>query len=314
MKKLIFILLGITVCTLLLYWFIPNHVVIKRSIIVNNNPKGIYRALTNKDEWTKWWPGNYDSNTRQLKWHDNIFEHKGFTSNYILLTIKNPLFNISANMVLVPAQTRMQNIYWVAATPTSYNPVKRVQAYMAAKSLEDDMESILSSIEKYYSDTVNLYGVKIERDFVKDSALIFTYDSVKGYPSSEKIYSLVNDLRNHIKAFSAIATDSPMLNVYTADSVWFFTKVAIPTNRALPSVGKISYKWMLGHGNILTADVQGDSKKVQAAFTGVENYVHDFELASPAIPFCKLITNRLAEKDSTKWNTRIYYPVMYYKD
>jgi len=314
MKKLLFIFIAVIVCSALLYWLIPNHVTVKHAVTINNNPKGIYRALTNKNEWKKWWPGNADSVTGQLKWHDNIFEYKGYTSNTVLLNIKNPLFTLSADLMLVPVQMKAQNIYWGTVVPTSYNPVKRVQAYLAAKSLEEDMQFILSSIEKFYSDTTNLYGVKIERDFVKDSTLIFTYDSSKGYPSTEKIYSLINNLREHIQAFSAVAADSPMLNVFTTDSIHYLTKVAIPTNRALPSVGRITYKWMLGHGNILIADVQGDTKKVQDAFISVDNYVHDFELTSPAIPFCKLLTNRLVEKDSTKWRTRIYYPVMYFKD
>lgn len=314
MKKLLIAIIAAAVISLLLYWFIPSHAVVKSAVAVNNNPKGVYRALVTKEEWKKWWPGSYDNKTGELKWHDNTFEYKGYTSNAVLLNIKNPLFSISANIMLVPSQMRTQNIYWNAVVPTSYNPVKRVRAYLAAQSLEDDMQAILLSIEKFYTDTSNLYGVKIERNKVKDSALIFTYDSVKGYPSTEKIYSLINILRDHIKAFSAVATDSPMLNVYTTDSVYYLTKVAIPTNKALPSIGRISYKWMLGNGNILTAEVEGDNRKVQDAFTGVDNYVHDFELASPAIPFCKLLTNRLAEKDSSKWKTRIYYPVMYYKD
>lgn len=314
MKKLLLVFAALILCSVLVYWLIPNHVIIKTNVAVSNNPKGIYRALTNKNEWQKWWPGEYDNNTGQFTWHDNTYEYKGFTSNSVLIRVKNPLFNISADMILVPAQMNTQNIYWGAVAPTSYNPVKRVQAYLASQSLKNDMQAILSSIENFYRDTTNLYGVKIQRDFVKDSALIFTYDSAKGYPSVEKIYSMVNTLRDHIKAFSAAATDSPMLNIYTSDSVYYLTRVAIPTNKALPSAGKISYKWMLAHGNILTADVQGDSKKVQNAFNGVDNYVHDFELAAPAIPFYKLLTNRLAEKDSTKWTTRIYYPVMYYKD
>lgn len=314
MKKLIIGFSIVAVLSILVYLIIPNFVTVKRSVEIYNNPRGITRALSNENEWSKWWPGNYDKQKGVFILHDNSYSFEGFTGNAILLKIQNPLFTVSTKMILVDAQRHVQNIYWGFITPTSYNPIKRVKAYLAATSLEKDMGLILSSINTFYADTVNLYGVKIERNFVKDSTLIFTYDSVKGYPSNEKIYSLINTLRDYIKASSALATDSPMVNVYTSDSIYYLTKVAIPTNKPLPSAGKIQYKWMLGNGNILTADVTGDSKAVQRAFAGMENYVHDFELASPAIPFSKLLTNRLAEKDSTQWRTRIYYPVMYYKD
>lgn len=315
MKKWIFILTVFALGFICLYVFIPTIVTVNKTAAINNNPKGIYRALTNSSEWYKWWPGTYDSAKGALKLNDNIYRYKGFTSSSVMVNIENPLFTVPANVLIIPNEMRSQNIYWGVAIPTSFNPFKRLQVYMAAKSLKKDIQSILAAAEKFYADTANLYGgIKIRRDFVKDSSLVFTYDTSAGYPSSEKIYSLVNELRNYITVFSAKAVDSPMLNIYTADNRHYLTKVAIPTNKPLPSAGKISYKWMLARGNILTADIQGDSKKVEQAFTAVDNYVHDFELASPAIPFYKLITNRLAEKDSTKWKTRIYYPVMYYKD
>ena len=314
MKKWIIALSVIVLCFIAVYAFIPNIMAVNSKAAINNNPKGIYRALTNINEWYKWWPGTYDSAKGELKLNDNIYRYKGFTSSSVLMDIENPLFTVSANVLMVADEMHTQNIFWNPVIPTSYNPVKRLRLYIAVNSLEKDLETILISAQKFYTDTVNLYGIKINRDFVKDSSLIFTYDSSSGYPSTEKIYSLVDELRNYISIFSAKEVDSPMLNIYTEDSIHYLTRVAIPTNKPLPSSGKIAYKWMLANGNILTADVQGNSKKVDKAFTGIDNYVHDFELVSPAIPYYKLITNRLAEKDSTKWKTRIYYPVMYYKD
>jgi hypothetical protein len=162
--------------------------------------------------------------------------------------------------------------------------------------------------------TANLYGLDIRRELVKDSALISISDSSIGYPSSEKIYSIVDQLRQYIQKQGAVASDSAMLFTYTKDNLHYQVKVALPTSRRLPSKGKIEYRWMLGGGNILVTDVKGGPQTIDSAFAIVENYVQDHQLVAPAIAFYSLITNRLAEKDSTKWITRIYYPVMYYYD
>jgi hypothetical protein len=42
----------------------------------------------------------------------------------------------------------------------------------------------------------------------------------------------------------------------------------------------------------------------------VQKYKDDYQRVSPAIPFYSLITDRLKEPDSSKWITKIYFPVM----
>jgi hypothetical protein len=62
-------------------------------------------------------------------------------------------------------------------------------------------------------------------------------------------------------------------------------------------------------GNILVAEVKGGPYTVTNAFNSLHDYVTDHDLQSPAIPFQSLITNRLQQPDSTKWITKIYYPI-----
>ena len=172
---------------------------------------------------------------------------------------------------------------------------------------------MLSNIKQYYTSNASLYNLDIRREIVDDSTMISTFDSTRGYPSTEKIYSLIDKLRAYIGSQQALATDSPMLNIYSRDNKTFFIRVAFPTNKTLPSKGDIAFRKMLYGGNILTALVKGAPNKADSAIGTMENYLSDFELESPAIPFYSLVTNRLAERDSTKWITKIYYPVMFYK-
>ena len=67
---------------------------------------------------------------------------------------------------------------------------------------------------------------------------------------------------------------------------------------------------MLPGGNILITEVKGGPEEIKKAYRQVELYISDFQRVAPAIPFESLVTDRRAEKDSTKWITRIYYPVM----
>jgi hypothetical protein len=105
-------------------------------------------------------------------------------------------------------------------------------------------------------------------------------------------------------------TGNPMLNVHTTDSINYLTRVAIPIDKRLPSVKNIEHKWMMGGGKILVAEVRGGPSSINNALRQMENYIHDYGRTVPAIPFQSLVTDRLNLPDTTKWITKIYYPVM----
>jgi hypothetical protein len=67
---------------------------------------------------------------------------------------------------------------------------------------------------------------------------------------------------------------------------------------------------MLGGGNILITEVKGGQNEITNAYKQIQNYVSDYNRSAPAIPFESLVTDRRKEPDSSKWITRIYYPVI----
>ena len=172
------------------------------------------------------------------------------------------------------------------------------------------LNRILNEIEYFFSKTENIYGSVIEEKLVEDSVLIFTDTISEGYPSTKFIYSLFGNLRKNILDNSVKETGHPMLNVSTTDSIHYHVKVALPVDKEMPATGNISYKKMMKMGNILVSEVKGGPYIINQAFKQMELYVTDHERMAPAIPYFSLVTDRMEEADSSKWVTRIYYPVM----
>ncbi len=312
MKKwIIAIAVLVAVLTSLLFIFIPNTIVVNKSIMIGNNVKGLKRALSANENWHKWWPGTADG--KDLLFSNNSYSVNDIAFSSVFITIKHNNLDTKSSITFIPVTTDSTKLDWEIQLPTSLNPIKRLQTYFFSGSLQKDIPMLLTNIKSYYSSTAQLYDLDIRRENVKDSTMISTFDSTRGYPSTEKIYSQIDKLREYIGSQQAFATDSPMLNTFSKDNRIFFTRVAFPTNKTLPSKGDIAFRKMLYGGNILTAVVTGPPNKADSAIGIMENYLSDYELASPAIPFYSLVTNRMAEKDSTKWITKIYYPVMYFK-
>ncbi len=62
-------------------------------------------------------------------------------------------------------------------------------------------------------------------------------------------------------------------------------------------------------GKILVTEITGGKNEITAAFAKLKTYMEDNRLVAPAIPFEMFVTNRVEQTDSTKWITKIYYPI-----
>jgi hypothetical protein len=307
----------IAVCILLvisvayLYLIIPNTVSLHKNLTFATNPQGFSRVLSNEKNWEKWWPGEKLNNGQPA------FQYKGYTYtisekryNSFLVSITDGSIQVNTSLNFVPVSNDSVHLIWIGQSPTSTNPLKRFQLSQKLNELNDDMENILASIQSYFSKQENIYGRNIQQIPVTDSLLVSTYATSKNYPTTEFIYGLIDELKNYIADQSAKETGYAMLHVTTTDSISFLTRVAIPVEKRLPSSGNISYKWMMPGGKILVTEVKGGPSAIQKTFRELENYVHDHRRVAPAIPFQSLITDRIKEKDTSKWITKIYYPVM----
>ncbi len=317
MRKWIATVLTI-ICLLLasLYLFIPAEMVLQKDVEIKMNQQAVKRLLLDENNWHKWWHGDestlVDKYTKQsVLFNENTYTIKDIKYSSVLFTIlhkNNALATSSLDIIATSKDT--VKLYWETIIATSKNPITRLQQYFSARQIKKDMSILLNKIELFFSEPSNVYGIDVRQELVVDSILLSTYDSVKNYPSTEFVYSLIDRLKNYIDAQHATITGNPMLNIFTKDSITYLVKVALPVNKKLPASGKISYKWMLPGGHILVTDITGDSTVIDRASKQMELFVNDYQKIAPAIPFFSLVTNRMQEKDSTKWITRIYYPII----
>ena len=315
MKRWIIIsLVIIALAFVAIYIFIPDVIHIKRTDTINITADGLNRIVFNNKKWNKWWPGKTPVNTAANtgfynEYKNNIYEVIGNDYGILSVIIKNRLFFSNTNILAIPKRADSLQLIWTGDIPTSYNPAKRIQIYLASKKLEADMDMILKRLRTNFNSPDEIYGIKLQYENVKDSFLISTFKLANFYPSSADIYELVGKLKNYAKNYSAEETGYPMLHVIRQDSSKWLTKVAIPINKIVETSGEISFKRMLGGGKILMTEIQGGPGKIKNALAQMDNFVLDYHYTMPAISFQSLVTSRIAETDTTKWVTRIYYPV-----
>jgi hypothetical protein len=201
---------------------------------------------------------------------------------------------------MIGFETSMDNHQW--------SPIARVQYYIYAKRIQSKLDHVLEAAKNYYNYSKGIYGFEIVETKVKDSSLITIDQTLMDTPSIVQIYQMVNQLEQYILSQNGKAKGAPMVNITRLDEKEIYTQVAIPIERDIPANGDFVIKKMV-LGNLLSVEVQGDQKRVNDAFEATKQYINDKQKSSPAIPFIIYNTNRLLEKDATKWKSTINYPI-----
>ena len=308
MKKIFLVLLMF--CILIyaaIYFLIPQKIYFAKAVYVKTNLNSVKRFLYDENNWDIWWPGvsELNSDVHKFKNYEYTIQRKMYEGMDII--IKHDGKNIPSFLHLVSANRDSTAIEWKGEMEETNNAIKKMYAYFFATQVKQNISEILASAKVFLEKKENIYGYNINQEKVKDTLLISTKYFSKTRPSTENIYTLIKKLKEYISAQGASETNYPMLNI-TQDSSEFKTMVAIPINKNIAENQTFVIKKMVP-GKILVAEIKGGQHTVKEATDKVNIYMEDNHLVAPAISFESLISDRVKEKDTTKWITKIYFPI-----
>jgi len=275
---------------------------------INATRTAVSRQIINKDKWQSWWPGGKLNDTL-YSYGDCNYLIKKILLNGAEITIVNKNDSIKGFLQFDDYGIDSTQFQWTSNHIFSSNPLKRFSEYYQLLKVHKNIKDLLKGIKKYFDNQENVYGMKIEEEKITQSSLISVKDTFLYYPSTKEIYNMIQSLENYILKVNGEKVGFPMLHIREGGPNKFVTMVAIPTKTVLPSENKILLKQMVIGSPILVSKIKGGVQTIINGEMELSNYVNDYHKLSPAIPFQSLVTNRLSEPDSTKWVTKLYYPV-----
>lgn len=198
-------------------------------------------------------------------------------------------------------------VTWQGVVKGGGAPWQRWHTRQQAAQIKNEVHQFMETLHRWEADSL-LYGLVIRQEKVKDTALMATRFETASYPGTSEIYQQVDRLQQYILRNNATPTNHPMLYVRRRPQS-FEVMVGLPASRDLPNTASIELKRMV-MGNILVAEVRGGDAVVQEGMRQLEDYVSDHGMVSPAIPFVSLVTDRTKEPDSSRWVSRLNYPIL----
>lgn len=314
MKKLL--LLGFVLLTAFLVYvfaFIPNILTITKVTVMKSPEQPVYRYLYDSAAWEKWFPTNSDGSfAKAPTFSFNKFEHniQSKTFNGLSLTTTSAGRTINGKILTATISLDSIAVYWKYQDTLTMNPIERVKNYLHAMKLKKNITTILDSFKAFIENKDKVYGIKITETDVIDTVLISIKKVYNHQPSQKEIYEQIALLEAAVQKNGMRKTDVPRYFIASTDSGKFQSQFAIPVEKIVGILtAPVEFKRMIA-GRILVSDVTGSESAVNKAFKQMSTYVTDYQRTSPAIPFYSLVTDRRQEPDSSKWMTRLFYPIL----
>jgi hypothetical protein len=312
MKKTILAILLVLMAGLIsIYVFIPKDLKVSKVMAVNCSINAGKRFIMDTSQWIKWWPAidQKTSSNQILVW--NQASHQANEALFNGMGLQTIFKERSIKGELIFAQLGLDSmaIFWNYQLSSGLNPIKKMGDYFFMKDLKEAISGPFKGLQAFLESKEKVYGMQIVQDMVKDTILVSTKKVLSTQPDQATVLAMIDQLKNYAQQTGAKQTGFPMLNVTILDSTHFQTMVALPVDKQIPETPNFSWKRMVA-GKILIGEVRGGNYCAETGMKQMKQYVQDYHITSPAIPFYSFVTDRALEKDSTKWITRIYYPVM----
>ena len=295
-----------------IYIFVPRDIIVSKVSLINCNAEGATRMVLQPANWQKWWLKDRNNSRSNPPFIYNGTSYKiiKVLQNSVDVVITGSNYKTLSTIYILGLPSDTVVIQWKADIFSGYNPVGKIQSYQHAISIKNNMTDILSNLRSFLENKENIYGINIQKTSTTDTLLIAAKSFSPGYPNTSVIYNTVHLLQKFIAEKGALQTGSPMVNITKLNDKQYQYMVAIPTDKALKNEGNFFSRKMV-KGNFLVTEVRGGINTVNKAMSNMQLYIADYKKTTMAIPFQSLVTDRSKEADTTKWITKVYFPIFY---
>jgi effector-binding domain-containing protein len=288
-----------------IYFFIPSTIIVSRHEKIKGFDINVFALL--KDslfiQHSHNSTGPVSSNNKDFNFYlnKNIFPR-------LFIGAETSKDKINGEVEIVPtSKIDSTDINWHFELPAGYTPFSRLKTYFTAKNLKANFIIHLEKLFQLSGDTKTLYGLTINESIVRDTliATLIRYETKPPFETS--ICKMMFSLRKLVNSAGVLITDSAMMIRPEEDSGNYKLMVGVPVNKN-PVDNRIVIKKMIP-GKLLTGMVTGGTDAISTGYVQIKKYINDRNIEVAALPYEIPLTNRCAEKDTSKWITKICYPI-----
>ena len=283
----------------------------------NNNPikvtvncanAALARNMVDLKTWQNWWPGK--------KNNDTSFSFQSVSYTLTKLVGNGASFKVFTNnksesgfLQFESVNDTSCNLFWNPTIVISESLSEKLLNPFGKNEVKNNISLLLDSMKNYFDNPINIYGFRARFSQVTDPHLISIKKEYAQYPTTNEIYETITKLEAFATLNGAKKTNAPMMNAHKNEEAnGFDVMIALPINMPLEASEDFLPKFMI-QGILLEAEVKGGIANVEKCLAQFNNFLSDYKLSAPAIPYQSLVTDRSKVLDSNLWITNIYQPI-----
>ncbi len=328
-KNIVIGLLALIITLGVIAFILPSKVHIERSINIKAPKEVVFDQVNNLQNWEKWSPWQHIDTAMDLKYFGNEkgegagFEWKSDQSNVgcgsVTIFASKPYDSIYAEIdflskgkgnlyYLFKKSDSGTKVKWIFELNLGYNPITRYIGLFMNKRIGKNFENGLDSL-KQVAENISTRHQLITKEI---KVLAFTYigirEKIKPVELGQKMGINFKELKMFIEKNKLKMTNVAFSIYYsfTKDEVEY--EAGIPVEKCKTGNNKIKIGQMKACKAIVT-DYYGPYSGLGKEYEVIEKWIVDNKKKISGLPFEMYITGPITEKDSTKWLTKIYYPV-----
>lgn len=308
--------------------FFPGHVEIARSIEIKRSPEMVFRYvndLKNYNSWSPWYDldptakytieGTGSGVCSVMKWESKVKEVGSGSLTYTEVvenkSIKHDL-NFMENGVakgayafeVAPEGTKFT---WSFSFEAGANPLLRIMGAFVDDMVGKDFDKGLAKLKKNLEEMPEVSQLTVERMTIPDQHYMFIRDKADEKTISEVLGRGYGRIMELIGKQGLKMAGAPFAIYHTPPPV-FDMEIAIPVEKLGKADGEVK-PGILKAGNVLMVRFFGAYEKTPEAHAAIDAYAIANNVNITGAPWESYITDPATEKDTSKWETDVYYPV-----
>ncbi len=329
MKTFLRILLGIIILVVLIVivgLILPSKAHVERSLTINAPQEVLFEQVNNLHNWEEWSPwhrldpamkleysGPLSGTGASYSWNST---NKNVGDGKLTILYSHPYDSISVEMdfmkqgisngyYLFQKTDSGTHVTWGFDADMGKNPFLKYFGLMMNKYVGGDYEKGLKNLDSLVH-TLSPYNVEIRE--LKD----FNYVSIRQNCSWDDVSQVMTNaygkLMKYIRSSGAEMTNAPYAIYHNIDNGEIDLEMGIPVNKIIASKGNIN-SGTFNSSKAASVDYYGFYDNLGKAHNAIQDWVMKMGMESNGSPMEFYVTDPSSEPDTSKWLTRIYYPV-----
>lgn len=332
LKALFILFLILLVLFLIIAFFLPSKMHIKKSIEINAPTSYVFEEINNFSLWSSWSPfqekdplmnikfeGPARGNGAHIKWKSS--EGNGTinwteVTNEIILKGDFNYEGISKSDIVFEFEKTPQGciVSWSIITENLSYPINRWKGFFIKSNLEDDLARGLNNLKSICETGMIVMGIKWKTSEIDEkeigSLLAFTIKdscTIEEFPT--KLHELFEEIAEYMKTMNVAQNGSPFCVYYNWNPAGISVfEAGLPTAQSLKGKGRIQLSELSGT-KVVMASQFGPYESTSDAHDAIDKYIKEKHLECTGAPWEVYITDIAKEPDTAKWETQVYYPV-----